>query len=188
MIDPPPILVMEIENPAPGAFDYVVNCTLWDPQTNSDATAMPHSAERKQQRRLMGGNVSTPFRGKNEFDEDTVYFTFPDLSVRTPGTYSLKFDLVVLDLMKMSKKGYAATVKSTVVTDPFHVYNAKDFGGMRPSTELTKNLKSQGCLIPVKKGNSKTRRDGSNDDDMGDDDDDDDVGRPNSKGKKRTKR
>lgn len=42
-----------------------------------------------------------------------------------------------------------------MITEPFHVYNAKDFLGMRASTALTKKLKNQGCLISVKKGYSK---------------------------------
>ncbi len=58
----------------------------------------------------------------------------------------------------------------------FHVYNAKDFGGMRASTELTKSLKHQGCLISVKKGNAKSNKNREDDDDGDDGSDDDDAG------------
>lgn len=46
-------------------------------------------------------------------------------------------------------------VSDTVKSSMFTVYNAKDFQGMRPSTELTKCLRAQGCLIPIKKGSAK---------------------------------
>jgi hypothetical protein len=155
---------------------------------DEDDTAMPMSTERKQQRRLMGTLVASPFYGKDEKNVETCFFTFPDLSVRTPGTYSLKFNLVVLDVMKMCKAGSIAPVMATVTSEAFNVYNAKEFGGMRPSTALTKSLKAQGCLIPVKKGNSKTTvRDDDDDDDVDDDDGDDDTSKP-AKQNKRAKK
>jgi hypothetical protein len=72
----------------------------------------------------------------------------------------------------------------------FQVYNAKDFSGMRASTELTKRLKHQGCLISVKKGNAKSNGKNERDDDEeeeDDDDEDDDEG-PKRKVAKRPKR
>jgi len=123
----------------------------------------------------MGTNISSPFIGKDERNQETTFFTFPDLSVRTPGTYSLKFNLIVMDSINMCKPGYKAPVLATVMSHPFFVYNAKDFGGMRPSTALTKSLKAQGCLIPVKKGNSKPSSRAARDDDDEEDDDDDDA-------------
>lgn len=69
----------------------------------------------------------------------------------------------------------------------FHVYNAKDFKGMRASTELTKRLKHQGCLISVKKGNARNEKNERDDDDEEDDDDEDDEP-PQRKAAKRPKR
>jgi hypothetical protein len=136
----------------------------------------------------MGTLMASPFYGKDEKNVDTCFFTFPDLSVRTPGTYSLKFSLVVMDLSQM-RRGYKAPVMATVKTNAFQVYNAKDFGGMLPSTTLTKSLKAQGCLIPVKKGNSKTTgargRDDEDDDEDDDADDADDAPQRQNKKAKR---
>lgn len=191
-MDPPPILVLDIENPTGRPETYVVICILWNSDTDTDASSMPESAERKPQRRLMGTNVSSPFPGKDENNVPRTFFTFPDISVRTPGIYRLKFKLCVLNLMHLGP-GSKNPVATNVMSDPFQVFNAKDFGGMQASSALTRSLKAQGCLIPVKKGNSKTNpshsRDGDDDEDGEDeiDDVDDDMTKPH-KPEKRVKR
>jgi hypothetical protein len=200
VIDPPPILQMVVEDPHSTAEELsalirqpcaVVHCTLWDPIANRDDTAMPGTTDKRQQRRLMGTLVSSPFVGMDEHDVEGCFFTFPDLSVRTPGTYSLRFSLMILDPLRM-RSGDRVPISSIVYSQSFQVFNAKDFGGMRASTELTKRLKHQGCLISVKKGNAKstggtrTREDDDDDDDDLDDDDDDDLA--DGKGKKPAKR
>lgn len=148
---------------------------------------MPGTTDRRQQRRLMGTLVSSPFVGKDEFNVEGCFFTFPDLSVRTPGTYSLKFKLVVIDPTNMGP-GSRSPIGATVKSEPFNVFNAKDFRGMRASTELTKRLKHQGCLISVKKGNSKSNN--ARDEDDGEEDDDDEDQDDTNKGSaaKRKKR
>jgi hypothetical protein len=167
----------------------VVHCTLWDPVNDRDDTAMPGTTDKRQQRRLMGTLVASPFVGNDEHDVEGCFFCFPDLSVRTPGTYSLKFSLVTLDPSRMGP-GCSSPIRSTVTSAVFQVYNAKDFSGMRASTELTKRLKHQGCLISVKKGNAKSNGKNERDDDEeeeDDDDEDDDEG-PKRKVAKRPKR
>lgn len=195
VIDPPPILQMKINSPTSTRDELkamirsnmsVVHCTLWDPATNKDDTAMPGTTDKRQQRRLMGTLVSSPFVGLDEHNVEGCFFTFPDLSVRTPGIYSLKFSLVVLDPTNM-RPGGSATVQSTAMSAPFQVYNAKDFCGMRASTALTKKLKHQGCLISVKKGNPKSGNAGDKDQDEDEEDSEDDV-EGSSRGKKRSKR
>ncbi|KAN0095270.1 Velvet factor domain containing protein [Hyaloscypha variabilis] len=196
VIDPPPILQMDIDAPNSTAEDIkamlrqpytVVHCTLWDPINDRDDTAMPGTTDKRQQRRLMGTLVASPFVGKDEHDVEGCFFCFPDLSVRTPGTYSLRFKLVNLDPTRMGR-GYSAPVQSTVKSEKFNVYNAKDFGGMRASTELTKRLKHQGCLISVKKGNAKSNGKNERDNDEDDDDEEEDDDGPKGKAAKRMKR
>ncbi len=201
VIDPPPILQMDVDAPNATPDELkalirqpyaVVHCTLWDPVNDRDDTAMPGTTDKRQQRRLMGTLVASPFVGNDENDVEGCFFCFPDLSVRTPGTYSLKFSLVNLDPTRM-RPGHSEPVRSTVKSSVFHVYNAKDFGGMRASTELTKRLKHQGCLISVKKGNAKSNgkneRDEDDDEDEFDEDDDDlEEGSKTRKGAKRLKR
>jgi hypothetical protein len=182
VIDPPPILQMHVDSPTSTKEQIsemirnnyaVVHCTLWDPVADKEDTAMPGTSDKKQQRRLMGTLVSSPFVGLDEHNVEGCFFTFPDLSVRTPGRYALRFSLVILDPKNM-KPGGAAQIKSSAMTVPFQVYNAKDFLGMRASSELTKRLKHQGCLISVKKGNARTNAmDGHQEDDDEDDFDDD---------------
>ena len=113
------------------------------------------STSKLPQRRLIGTPVGSHFYGRdNNNNKEQCFFYFADLSVRTTGTYCLKFDLVVLDAwrtMTRSSLAVSATTKSNVFT----VHNAKDFLGMRPSTDLTRCLRAQGCLIPVKKGSAK---------------------------------
>ncbi|TVY28509.1 Sexual development regulator VELC [Lachnellula hyalina] len=194
VIDPPPILQMMIEDPnsTPGEISAllrqpsaVMHCTLWDPVANKDDSAMPGTTDKRQQRRLMGTLVSSPFVGQDEHNVEGCFFTFPDLSVRTPGTYSLRFSLMILDVTRMIP-GEKVPVRCLAFSQAFHVYNAKDFGGMRASTELTKRLKHQGCLISVKKGNAKSSG-GAHESD-GDDDDDDNEDLGEKKPAKRPKR
>ena len=191
VIDPPPILQMSIDSPTSSPEEItamirnpytVVHCVLWDPVTNKDDTAMPSTADKRQQRRLMGTLVASPFVGLDEHKVEGCFFTFPDLSVRTPGTYTLQFSLVALDPKRMTE-GSSEQIRSKVMSSPFTVYNAKDFSGMRASTELTKTLKQQGCLISVKKGNTKNNG-GSNARDDDDDDDEDDDDEEDKRGKR----
>ncbi|KAI9734067.1 MAG: hypothetical protein M1818_007005 [Claussenomyces sp. TS43310] len=189
VIDPPPILQMTIEDPTATAAEIsarlrlpysVVHCTLWNAETDSDDTAMPDSGERRQQRRLMGNLVSSPFVGLDEHDVEGCFFTFPDLSCRTSGRYRLRFVLVVLDPANM-RPGTMAQFQSIVLSDAFTVYAAKDFPGMKTSTALTKRLKNQGCLISVKKGSEKAERSeqtansGPHESDDEEDDDEDEL-------------
>lgn len=195
VIDPPPILQMYVEDPNASPEEIrnlvrqpwaVVHCVLWDPIANRDDTAMPGATDKRQQRRLMGTLVSSPFVGNDEHGVEGCFFAFPDLSVRTPGTYSLKFSLVLLNPARMFV-GSKEKVKSVVFSSTFHVYNAKDFCGMRASSALTKSLKLQGCLISVKKGNAG-KNSGSRGRDEADDDDDEEDEEDEGASNRRTKR
>ncbi|CAL3970688.1 unnamed protein product [Diplocarpon coronariae] len=192
VIDPPPILQMDVSSPSLGPAELdalmrspysVVHCTLWDPDTDTDATAMPGHADKRQQRRLMGTLVASPFVGRDEHGAEGCFFTFPDLSVRTPGRYSLKFALVNL-VPGLMGPGQSAPIRHVIWSDQFQVFNAKDFGGMRASTELTKALRAQGCMISVKKGNGRAGGRVEDDDDDDDDDEEEEVGRRGKKSKR----
>ncbi|OTA93076.1 hypothetical protein M434DRAFT_11909 [Hypoxylon sp. CO27-5] len=177
VIDPPPIVQVFIEDPKASQEEIraqlkfrfsVMHCTIWNETGDQDCSGMPD--DYRQQRRLMGTIVSSPFVGFDENNEEGCFFCFPDLSCRTPGSFRLRFSLVVLD--PNSVPGSRTPVCATAMSDVFTVYNAKDFPGMRASTALTKRLKEQGCLISIKKGNERSHAR----DDSEDDDDDDDEG------------
>ncbi|CRK36728.1 hypothetical protein BN1708_007160 [Verticillium longisporum] len=162
VIDPPPIVQLEINNPKLSKEDisqryrhqyYVVHCTIWSKDGTEDCSIMPEEYHR-QQRRLMGSLAASSFVGKDENGIEGCFFPFSDLSVRTSGEYRLKFSIVVLNPAQ-GKMGKSSKIHSSAMTDVFTVYSAKDFPGMKPSTLLTRRLKEQGCLISIKKGNDK---------------------------------
>ncbi|KAK3990219.1 velvet factor-domain-containing protein [Cladorrhinum sp. PSN332] len=159
VIDPPPIVQLTISDPSLSQEELgrrlrhqfsVVHCSIWDELGAKDMSSMPEDF--RQQRRLMGTLVASPFVGLDENGEEGCFFCFPDLSCRTPGVFRLKFALVVLDPMRMCT-GEKSPIVATGMSEAFQVYNAKDFPGMQASTALTKRLKEQGCLISIKKGN-----------------------------------
>jgi hypothetical protein len=163
VIDPPPILALGIDQPGASPEEisamlssslYMVHCSLWNPWSDEEDNVM-QAPGKIPQRRLIGTLVGSHFYGRDNNRREQCFFHFADLSVRTPGTYCLKFDLVVLDAWRMVTRSSLA-VSDTVKSNMFTVYNAKDFQGMRPSTELTKCLRAQGCLIPIKRGSAKT--------------------------------
>jgi hypothetical protein len=162
MVDPPPIVQLHLEGPSPIEEEvrelfryphYVVSCSIYDESGTQDFSLMP---EHPQQRRLMGSLVSVPFIGKDEFDREGCFFCFPDLSCRTPGSFRLKFSLVKVDTVRAAEAKHFP-VLAVVVSNAFTVYTAKGFPGMKASTRLTKCLREQGCIIPIKKGNSELK-------------------------------
>ncbi|KAK4165365.1 velvet factor-domain-containing protein [Cladorrhinum sp. PSN259] len=162
VIDPPPIVQLTITDSSLSQEELgrrlrhqfsVVHCSIWDEQGQKDMSSMPEDF--RQQRRLMGTLVASPFVGLDENGEEGCFFCFPDLSCRTPGVFRLKFALVVLDPAKMCT-GEKSPIVATGMSEAFQVYNAKDFPGMKASTALTKRLKEQGCLISIKKGNDSS--------------------------------
>ncbi|KAK0646294.1 velvet factor-domain-containing protein [Cercophora newfieldiana] len=186
VIDPPPIVQLTVLDDEgrpvrPQAQFSVVHCSIWDERGSKDMSSMPEDF--RQQRRLMGTLVASPFVGLDEKNEEGTFFCFPDLSCRTPGTFRLKFALVVLDPKRMIM-GEKSPIVATAMSDPFQVYNAKDFPGMQASTALTKRLKEQGCLISIKKGNDKSSAAHDRDESGGDEDEDDSKPRPRKKQKR----
>lgn len=77
-------------------------------------------------------------------NEDAGFFVFPDLSVRTEGSYRLKLSLfeVVDNSVRHCKSIFSA---------PFYVYTAKKFPGMEESTPLSCSLADQGIKIRIRK-------------------------------------
>lgn len=192
VIDPPPIVQLTIDDPDQSQDEVsrkirhpfsVVHCSIWDESGGKDMSSMPEDF--RQQRRLMGTLVASPFVGLDENGEEGCFFCFPDLSCRTPGSFSLKFALVVLDPTQM-RPGMKSQIVATAMSEIFQVFNAKDFPGMKASTPLTKRLKEQGCLISIKKGNEKTSASHGRDESA--DDDDDEDGESKGRGRKRQKK
>ncbi|CAG8491738.1 7741_t:CDS:2 [Ambispora leptoticha] len=160
-VDPPPIvqLVVLDEKGQPDAgylFDYddmlqnpffVLHVTLWSEDRRHERNVISNPP--KTTRVLMGSLVSSPALLKNTEGEQGCYFCFPDLSIRTEGTYTLKFSLLKLgidDRLITTK----SNVISTAFSDQFTVFSAKKFPGMTESTELSKAFAKQGLKIPIR--------------------------------------
>ncbi|KAK0711496.1 velvet factor-domain-containing protein [Lasiosphaeris hirsuta] len=191
VIDPPPIVQLTIHDDTLTPEERgrrlrhqfsVVHCSIWDERGTKDMSSMPEDF--RQQRRLMGTLVASPFVGVDENSEEGCFFCFPDLSCRTPGSFRLKFALVVLDPTRMIA-GDRSAIVATAMSEPFQVYNAKDFPGMKASTPLTKRLKEQGCLISIKKGNDGKTGTPHGRDDSGDEDDEEEDTKPRSRKKQK---
>ncbi|KAL4909158.1 velvet factor-domain-containing protein [Aspergillus multicolor] len=72
------------------------------------------------------------------------FFIFSDLSVRTAGLYRLQFRL--MNWGAIEDTGQSMPILAEVWSDPFRVYPAKDFPGMRDSSLLTLRLKELGFV------------------------------------------
>ncbi|KFA67234.1 hypothetical protein S40285_09441 [Stachybotrys chlorohalonatus IBT 40285] len=160
-IDPPPIVELVIESPTltndqiqeyRRARTYVMSCSIWDKTGTIDDSLMPGNYK---DRRLVGSVVGTPFVGKDEYDREGCFFTFPDLSCRTSGSFRLKFDIVMVGGTIVTRRFPTLAEKKS---DVFHVYSAKDFPGISANTLLAKRLREQGCDLPLKSGNDKRLR------------------------------
>ncbi|KAF0501122.1 velvet factor [Gigaspora margarita] len=85
-------------------------------------------------RNLMGHCTSSAYVLNDHSGQQGIYFIFQDLSVRTEGTFTLKFSFCnVKELMVQSLNGFTSTrgsVAAEVYSAPFKVYSAKKFPGM----------------------------------------------------------
>ncbi|KAL4932653.1 velvet factor family protein [Aspergillus undulatus] len=86
------------------------------------------------------------------------FFIFSDLSIRQAGLYRLQFRL--MNWGSVEDTGHSMPILAEAWSEPFRVYPAKDFPGMRDSSLLTLRLKELG-FVELKtrgKGMGKGRR------------------------------
>ncbi|KAJ9151298.1 Developmental regulator [Pleurostoma richardsiae] len=142
-IDPPPILqliVSEKMDPQRNFLQspyFFMSCSLLKEKTLNDSKdAEPNS--------LIGTVVSSLHRLKYMNNSDGGFFVFGDLSVRTEGTWRLKFSLY-----KMADRE-CMHIKS-IISEPFVCHTAKTFPGMAESTFLTRSFSDQGVRLRLRK-------------------------------------
>ncbi|KAF8932583.1 hypothetical protein BGZ58_006919 [Dissophora ornata] len=134
---------------------YVLHVSLWS-EDGSEVRSMiatPGQTEPpKLTRILMGAVVVSPILLNNERGEPGWYFSFPDLSIRTEGVYTLKFSLMRFAFFDFDDLGgsHASTIIAEELSQPFTVFSAKKFPGMTESTELSKAFAKQGLKIPIR--------------------------------------
>ncbi|KAF9347488.1 hypothetical protein BGX26_001028 [Mortierella sp. AD094] len=134
---------------------FVLHVSLWsaDGKEVRNMIATPGQSEPpKLTRILMGSLVVSPILLNNPEGVPGWYFSFPDLSIRTEGVYTLKFSLMrfgSFDFLS-SDDGHASTLVAEEISEPFTVFSAKKFPGMTESTELSKAFAKQGLKIPIR--------------------------------------
>ncbi|KAJ3169045.1 hypothetical protein HDU87_000872 [Geranomyces variabilis] len=79
-----------------------------------------------------------------------AYFVFPDLTIRVDGTFRLRMSLFNLASLGAHSDKPAVTI-CTVLTQPFRSYTARDYPGLKESTELSKHFSGQGLKIPIRR-------------------------------------
>ncbi|KAJ3222035.1 hypothetical protein HK099_002773 [Clydaea vesicula] len=93
---------------------------------------------------ILGDTVECSVILYDEFDRLGTFFVFKDLSVRSPGNYTIKFTLYDLE-SDVAPYGQLASKKSliNVLLAPITIYKPKDFPGTLNSSALTKAFKKQ---------------------------------------------
>ncbi|KAF9549091.1 hypothetical protein EC957_004729 [Mortierella hygrophila] len=134
---------------------FVLHVSLWshDGTEVRNMIATPGQSDPpKLTRILMGSLVVSPILLNNPEGVPGWYFSFPDLSIRTEGTYTLKFSLMRFGSFDFSSSedGQTSLLVAEETSDPFQVFSAKKFPGMTESTELSKAFAKQGLKIPIR--------------------------------------
>jgi hypothetical protein len=179
-LDPPPVVRLVVTTPdgqpiPESAVDhsmFAVHAGLWSNNrkkerslvispstipTQSNQSKVPSSTVMSWNspmctRNLMGSLTSSAYALVNDHGERGIYFVFQDLSVRTEGTFTLKFQFAdVGQLIKRGGHQSQTRVEAEVFSEPFTVYAAKKFPGMTESTDLSKVFAKQGIKIPIRK-------------------------------------
>ncbi|PYH40748.1 velvet factor family protein [Aspergillus saccharolyticus JOP 1030-1] len=126
-----------------------------DPST---APAHPSSVYYAPEKGIYSPRVDYQSSNPHVTKQPATFYIFSDLSVRTAGLYRLQFRL--MNWGHVEDTGKSMPILAEAWTDPFRVYPAKDFPGMRDSSPLTEGLKELG-FVELKtrgKGKGKGRR------------------------------
>lgn len=183
VVDPPPIVDVTLtdkngetnEDETPGVYT-TLHCTIVHADNYLDASQIEQSrTDMAMTQRLMGTCVASPFPGKDDLGRKGTFFVFPDLSCRSPGRYRFLFRLIIVDHLHLMMGG-TTRIQSQIFSEPFEVYSAKEFPGMRASSALLKTLRKQGLNVAVKKGREATKKSSRKAHTDGDDSEDDEEG------------
>ncbi|KAK3337034.1 velvet factor-domain-containing protein [Cercophora scortea] len=120
-------------------------------------------------RNLIGSLAASAFRLTNPDDKIGIWFIMQDLSVRTEGSFRLRFSFI--DVSGNKTDGQPQNTSSVVThgkarvmayafSDVFTVFSAKKFPGVCESTPLSKCFATQGIKIPIRKDGANGKGDG----------------------------
>lgn len=110
-----------------------------------------------------------------------LYFIFQDLSVRTEGWFRLKCELFALGKIEFDETQPEVDMANGLLlegpclaidfTNPFKVFSAKKFPGVVETTDVSQHFADQGIKIPIRKPDSKKKKEnGTRAEDSEDDD------------------
>ncbi|KAL8932260.1 MAG: hypothetical protein Q9216_006908 [Gyalolechia sp. 2 TL-2023] len=169
VIDPPPIIQLSLRGFDPRSASDVdalrnphnaLHCSLVDSSGTDITQIQDRHDPHRMNRGLTGSIMASPFVAIDPAVPVSnvqnaglgCFFIFPDVSCRQAGFYRLRFKLVQQRLEGLVA-GSHSSILGVVESDIFEVFTAKDFPGMRPSTDLMIALKSQGASVSVRRGN-----------------------------------
>ncbi|KAG2238069.1 hypothetical protein INT48_002636 [Thamnidium elegans] len=173
-IDPPPILELLAEDHSGNKIDlrpedsilFLAQCELYNADKTENRTLVHtpwssmapsflNSSEKQKLsgkpeyvRNLIGSTVSNAYHLHNQQNQAGTYFIFHDLSVRTEGTFTLKF--IFVNLAAGEPLTMTTHIQQEVFSSPFSVYPAKKFPGLTESTLLSRCFSKQGIKIPIR--------------------------------------
>ncbi|KAK9712716.1 hypothetical protein K7432_006936 [Basidiobolus ranarum] len=174
-VDPPPIVKLTAlkenstsDNIPIDSTSFVVHADLWssDCQTNCNVLLNTSGVQSRQgassafvandtgiySRNLVGSLVSSVYHLLDDKGEKGAFFIFPDLSIRTEGTYCLRF--LFTDLSQTDQFPHSI-VRAWTYSAPFTVYPAKSFPGVTVITELSKTFAKQGIKLAMRRPGAK---------------------------------
>ncbi|PHH63679.1 hypothetical protein CDD81_5551 [Ophiocordyceps australis] len=110
-------------------------------------------------RNLIGSLAASAFRLSDTSDHIGIWFVLQDLSVRTEGSFRLRFSFVNVGARGGARRDGnssrvntgRAPILASCFSDVFNVYSAKKFPGVCESTPLSKTFATQGIKIPIRK-------------------------------------
>lgn len=88
-----------------------------------------------------------------------LVFPFADLAVKIEGDFSLRYR--IFDLFSRTASLVDVPVQAECYGGPFHIYSTKEFPGLQPSTELSKQLARYGVRLNTRETERKRKKKGS---------------------------
>lgn len=186
-VDPPPVVELKVYEGAGEArkditFSYHANFFLYITLENARPIAQGRMPNSQTTIPVLTG---TPVAGMAYLDRPTPagYFIFPDLSVRHEGKYRLSFNLYEepkdakdadaesgpgsqQSMKVMAPNGAKAMSPQShihfrleVKSEPFQVFSAKKFPGLKESTNISRIVSEQGCRVRIRRDVRMRRRD-----------------------------
>ncbi|KAG2135996.1 velvet factor-domain-containing protein [Suillus clintonianus] len=88
-----------------------------------------------------------------------LVFPFADLAVKIEGDFFLRYR--IFDIFSRTSSLVDVPVQAECYGGPFHIYSTKEFPGLQPSTELSKQLSRYGVRLNTRETERKRKKKGS---------------------------